>query len=45
METPTEVEGCRKRQNEIIQPLLTGAYQLHMEILKISLLNNIHNSI
>lgn len=28
METPTETEGVRKRQNEIIQPLLTGTKEI-----------------
>ena len=39
METPTEVEGnvCRKRQNEIIQPLLTGTFHYYVKLIQNSI--------
>ena len=39
METPTEVEGnvCRKRQNEIIQPLLTGIFHYYVKLIQNSI--------
>lgn len=41
METPTEVEGGRKRQNEIIQPLLTGKKSYYREKSKNIFLNQL----